>query len=500
MTIISADGSPSPAQEGSIPLQSRSGRRIQSLRRWLRAVATVLNTDAAMLVWSEDGISRVLTDYGIPHPFAVAPVPPDAIPYGWKETYIVPDASDRPDLHRLLSIVALEKTGFFFRIPIFFDGRRAIGLIAFGREPRDNVSGRDFALVQEIANAIKQEVVGALEVTASPLDRRASPLSREEFIHWVSHAPNPMGLLDQNLTILVANDALLSIRNRKREELIGHRLDNDDLPAESLSFYFSNALQSGVSTPDLEVALPGFGPTGEELRNFSVIGSPLMPIGSSEPLLLVTIEDITERARALDKFEDSLPSRNSAEATVDFLEETLVQRNALRTRNGTMYVTFRAWRQSIRTHQIRALKALKRSAPEALGARIAAELEEGVRALIGARAFYAIVPMPCGHSTPEACLSRAIARHLGEKLNLPVVDALHLPQMPGSSHPKNNVHRPPIALSQSVQGPILLVDDVATSGQHLEEACKLLRPGSGSVLAIAWIGGDAVGDEEEDVE
>ena len=43
-------------------------------------------------------------------------------------------------------------------------------------------------------------------------------------------------------------------------------------------------------------------------------------------------------------------------------------------------------------------------------------------------------------------------------------------------------------LTDKVSGPALLVDDVATSGSHIEEAVKLLRPACGSVLAVAWIG------------
>jgi orotate phosphoribosyltransferase len=45
-----------------------------------------------------------------------------------------------------------------------------------------------------------------------------------------------------------------------------------------------------------------------------------------------------------------------------------------------------------------------------------------------------------------------------------------------------------------VQGPVLLVDDVATSGQHIEEAAHLLREAGANVLAVAWIGGDVVKD------
>jgi predicted amidophosphoribosyltransferase len=45
-----------------------------------------------------------------------------------------------------------------------------------------------------------------------------------------------------------------------------------------------------------------------------------------------------------------------------------------------------------------------------------------------------------------------------------------------------------MTLVEKVSGPALLVDDVATSGSHLEEATKLLRPSCGAVMAVAWIG------------
>jgi predicted amidophosphoribosyltransferase len=48
-----------------------------------------------------------------------------------------------------------------------------------------------------------------------------------------------------------------------------------------------------------------------------------------------------------------------------------------------------------------------------------------------------------------------------------------------------------MTLATPLQGPVLLVDDVATSGRHIEEATELLRAKGASVLAVAWIGGDA---------
>jgi len=46
-------------------------------------------------------------------------------------------------------------------------------------------------------------------------------------------------------------------------------------------------------------------------------------------------------------------------------------------------------------------------------------------------------------------------------------------------------------LVRPVADAVLLVDDVATSGQHLEEATKLLRQHTNTVFSVAWIGGDS---------
>jgi len=40
--------------------------------------------------------------------------------------------------------------------------------------------------------------------------------------------------------------------------------------------------------------------------------------------------------------------------------------------------------------------------------------------------------------------------------------------------------------------PVLLVDDVASSGRHMEEAVGLLRQSAEMVLPVAWIAGNAV--------
>ncbi len=96
-------------------------------------------------------------------------------------------------------------------------------------------------------------------------------------------------------------------------------------------------------------------------------------------------------------------------------------------------------------------------------ASIAAEIADEVNALFGSAGFKAIVPMPCGHSRGDSCLSLEIARALGLITGLPVIQAFLSEPVKGVSHPKENLKRPPLKLARVINEPVLLVDDVATS-------------------------------------
>jgi hypothetical protein len=60
----------------------------------------------------------------------------------------------------------------------------------------------------------------------------------------------------------------------------------------------------------------------------------------------------------------------------------------------------------------------------------------------------------------------------------------------GSSHPKEFRKLPPLTWQDAPPpGLVLLVDDVATSGWHLEEALTALRAAGHLALGLAWISG-----------
>jgi predicted amidophosphoribosyltransferase len=227
------------------------------------------------------------------------------------------------------------------------------------------------------------------------------------------------------------------------------------------------------------------------------MGSPVRVVDRPDPLVVVSVVDITGNIEAADAFEKAIPRRessrpNPASTTASFLLETLIERRALRSRKGVSFVTLRAWRTTIRDHQIAALKAMKDSAAPLLAEGIADNMLDEITALIGGQAFRGIVPVPCGNSGLDNCLSRHIALALARKLSLPVIDALRLPAGKGGSHPRKNAKRPRMQVSRVPEGPVLVVDDVATSGEHMEEACRKLREKGCAVLGIAWIGGNSV--------
>ena len=61
----------------------------------------------------------------------------------------------------------------------------------------------------------------------------------------------------------------------------------------------------------------------------------------------------------------------------------------------------------------------------------------------------------------------------------------------GVSHPKEFSKLAPIELAEAPAGMVVLViDDVATSGWHMEEALNTLRDAGATAIGATWIGGN----------
>lgn len=170
-----------------------------------------------------------------------------------------------------------------------------------------------------------------------------------------------------------------------------------------------------------------------------------------------------------------------------FLLDTLRVRRALHTRNGMAYVTLRAWRQAIKSTQMSALKALKLAPPPPL---VVAAADEMARAAVGifGRSFGCVVPVPGGSSGRRYGLSIMLGEEIAARLDCACRDAICFQAERGGSTPRKAGRLKPFELRGALEGPVLLVDDVATSGRHLELAHSALTATGVAVLTMAWIG------------
>lgn len=169
-----------------------------------------------------------------------------------------------------------------------------------------------------------------------------------------------------------------------------------------------------------------------------------------------------------------------------FLLETLLHQPRMLRRRNRRYFGVRTWRKSIKRFQIDALRALKVRGSVPFVDAIATEMADIVREIYGDVGNAVIVPVPCGHSGP-GCLSCRVARRMAELMQVDCQEAFGPIDIKGSSHPSTNSRRPRMKLIETVTRPVILVDDVATSGSHLEEAANLLARTSPNVWPLAWI-------------
>ena len=182
--------------------------------------------------------------------------------------------------------------------------------------------------------------------------------------------------------------------------------------------------------------------------------------------------------------ENDLPK--DQEPASEFLSLTLVSKQRLLLRNGIPYIGLRTSRKDIKEHQIVALKALKISPPRKLVEKIALEFKEAVDRLYG-QMFDCVIPIPCGSSGKTDCLSVELGKILAQMLKVRFENVLKTNTIPGKSHPKKSAKLMPYELIRPIKGKILLIDDVVTSGRHLELAANSLKPQADFLMSMAWI-------------
>jgi len=187
-------------------------------------------------------------------------------------------------------------------------------------------------------------------------------------------------------------------------------------------------------------------------------------------------------------FELPMPGQpaESSNVVTEFLLSTLIPQRRMLRRGDVPYHAINKWRASLKAWQIMALRALKRDPPPSLVDKIANDLASAARSFWGTNTFQAVIPVPCGNSGPN-CLAERLSIAVAARLNVPVVTAFEPMDVKGVSHPRRNARRPAMVLREAPTIPVVLIDDVASSGAHIEEAATLLRQSAPAVFALVWI-------------
>jgi predicted amidophosphoribosyltransferase len=169
---------------------------------------------------------------------------------------------------------------------------------------------------------------------------------------------------------------------------------------------------------------------------------------------------------------------------------SLVWRPAVYSRHEVAWVSARAWRDTSKAEDLAALKAAKAARDPAVLEAAAAELATVLRRLRGDWSDHAVTPVPCGHSGTGDCFGKRLAQQVAETLGTEFVELWADRPLAGVSHPARNARLPELVWAAEPAGPILIVDDVASTGAHLEQALMAVRGAGQPAMGAAWISGD----------
>jgi orotate phosphoribosyltransferase-like protein len=178
-----------------------------------------------------------------------------------------------------------------------------------------------------------------------------------------------------------------------------------------------------------------------------------------------------------------LQESGSSQPLSQFLDATLVKKQRLLARNSASYLALRQWRKPIKNYQIDALVALKNSLSTPCVELIASQMADAVKKVYGS-AFQTIVPIPGGSSGRELNFATMISMSMATKLGLKFENAL---KAEPTTHPSKSAKMAPYQLVKKLEGNVLIVDDVATSGRHVELATMAIRPHVAYCTSVVWI-------------
>ncbi len=168
---------------------------------------------------------------------------------------------------------------------------------------------------------------------------------------------------------------------------------------------------------------------------------------------------------------------------------SLIYRPSIFQRKDVRWIAAHSWRSGSKEGGVAALKAVKESSDPVFINRVAEPVAALIRQLFGTERADAVTCIPCGHSRRPDCFGKRFAQAVAEALGMPFVQVFADRPRNGVSHPKQSAKLPPLRQIATPPGSTIVVDDLATSGAHLEQAVLALRQIGVAASAVAWISG-----------
>lgn len=185
--------------------------------------------------------------------------------------------------------------------------------------------------------------------------------------------------------------------------------------------------------------------------------------------------------------EDQAPSEPSQPP----LLKSLVYRPTLYRRNDIRWIAAYAWRARSKARGLSALKEAKKELDPSVLAEAAKSINTLIREIFGDKAVDAITCIPCGHSRRPDCFSKRLAQAVADAAELPFLPIFADRPCAGVSHPKQSLSLPSLQQIADPPRSMILVDDIATSGLHVEEVMLALRRMGVTISTLVWISGAA---------
>jgi hypothetical protein len=461
--------------------------------RLLAVAKTLVGADSAAILLTQSGVSHCVAEIGLASGIVTFPWSWDKAPFKPNQTVVEQNPASLNVARILSAVTGGSQIGLFIRKPLIVSDKYVLGMQLYSHNQCALPTKVELHLLELVTKSLAKEIRELVEDLVAKESLVEIAASYDEVLAAVNTSVTWRALLNGNLKIIAMSSGLANNLGRTRKELIGaDYIDAAPPVMETMAHLFKRALQSSISSPEFEIISDRTG----RRRSYSVRASPFRPAGFDQDLLDVTVLETTGHVEneskslgQIDGFAEATP--HISDTAGQFLLETLIFKRAVRFREDMSYLTVRAWRGSIKQHQIKALRAIKKSLPGEFVSTMGRECASEILRLVGNNTFQFIVPIPCGHSPENSCLSLAMAKAVGVELGIPVIQAFAYLDQKGTSHPKENVKREKMKLIQEVPGSAILIDDVATSGVHLQEASALLKAQGTESFAVAWIGGDS---------